>query len=743
MNRVVPALLCISLLSFSAVSQGIFHTANGQIIDPEGEVFIAHGTNANGPRYWAEPGGYSLSELGRLLADVWGFDCLRLTWRVWENANAHTENPWTIEEYVQEYAVNRGMVVMIEMHDHTGGNEVGSSFTAKARDFWVDLAKKFGTHRYGNTPSDPAGLGYSMTKAQASLVWFNLRNEPIGGNGDGEMNDLKNHYDAISDAVRAEGAQNIIVLDGSTWANEYKSTTFNKTYGPHYRDNYDNVVMSIHYGSSSWRYNDYASYFDYFLNRKIPLIVGEISQAAPNKTVENTRACYGEINNDWANGGFSSNGACYDKGIGRLYWHFTGKDDGKLTTSGGGYAISGYEDGKPDNLTEEGKIVWADIRREGGAPVRTANADFTISSTRPGPAPAEISVDASGSTPGDDASIESYSWDFGDGESASGKTVSHTYESDGTYTIELTITTTQDETAAASAEVLVGETPPAALFISNGGAGDDAVEQRLESLGYEVIVRSDAAAAASDADGVDLMLISSTVTSGNIGTTFADVAVPAIIWETWLYDDMGMSGENSEADYGTDEQADGVTIVDENHPLAAGLSGTVSTGAAIGWGAPGDNADIVATVPGAGGQAAIFAYSDGDAMVDGAAPAPRVGFYFSDETPASLSADGWTLFDAAVHWVTDAIPTGRRPLDHGTAIVFGAATYVRDNAVVVAGSGPQTPLSATIYASDGSCVARAHGRRQVSIPVVDLAPGVYSIQVREGGRIRGHTIMIR
>ncbi len=726
-----------------AFSQGIFHTANGQIIDPEGNVFIAHGTNANGPRYWAEPSGYSLSDLGRLLADVWGFDCLRLTWRVWENAGAHTTNPWTIEEYVEEYAVNRGMVVMIEMHDHTGGNETGSSFTNQARDFWVDLAQKFGTHLYGDTPSDPAGLGYSMTKAQASLVWFNLRNEPIGGNSDGVMSSLKDHYDAISDAVRDEGAQNIIVLDGSTWANEYKSKTFNKTYGPHYRDNYDNVVMSIHYGSSSWRYDDYASYFDYFLTREIPLIVGEISQAAPNKTVANTRACYGEINDDWANGGFSSNGACYDKGIGRLYWHFAGGDAGELTTAGGGYAISGYEDGKPDNLTEEGKIVWADIRREGGAPVRKASADFTVSSSRPGPAPAEISVDASQSQPGDDASIESYSWDFGDGSSGSGETAAHTYTTDGTYTIELTITTSSDETATATAEVLIGEAPPAALFVSNGGSGDDAVTQRLESLGYEVITRSDAAATGSDAEGVDLVLISSTVTSGNVGTAFTDVAVPVIVWETWLYDDMGMCGATGDTDYGTDETADGVAITAASHPLAAGFSGTVSTGASIGWGVPGANADIVATVPGNSSQAAIFAYDQGDAMVSGSAPAARVGFYFSDETPAGLSSDGWTLFDTAVNWVTGNIVTIAEPADAALLSRSSVHCRMKNGALVISASRRASPIAAELYTCGGERIARSSGLSRVTIPTTDLAAGVYSIIVRERGRAINHTILVR
>lgn len=744
MKRFATAVLCAVLMHSAAFSQGIFHTANGQIIDPDGNVFIAHGVNANGPRYWPEPDGYSLSELGRLMAEVWGFDCLRLCWRVWENAGAHTTNPWSIEEYVEEYAVNRGMVVMIEMHDHTGGNELGTSFTNQARDFWVDLARKFGTHLYGDSPSDPAGLGYSMTKAQASLVWFNLRNEPISGNGDDLMRDYRDHCDAITDAIRAEGARNIVVLDGSTWANEYNNTTFNKTYGPYYRDNYDNVVMSFHYGSSSWRYDDYASYFDYFIDRNIPLIVGEISSAAPNKTIENTRACYGEINDDWSNGGFATNGACYDKGIGKLFWHFSGGDDGKLTTSGGGWSISGYEDGVPDNLTEEGKIVWADVRRDGNAPARTARADIDLSTSRPGPAPAEVTVDASQSRPGDGASIESYAWNFGDGESGSGETASHTYTTDGTYTITLTITTSTDETATATAEVVVGQAPPTVLFVSEGGDGDDAVTARLESLGYEVVTSSDASATAADADGMEMVLISSTVTSSTIGNTFTDVAVPVLLWETWLYDDMEMCGSTSDTDYGTDEGATAVTIAASSHPLAAGLSGTVTTGQACGWGVPASSADIVATVPGNGGQAAIFAYEQGDEMVEGTAPARRVGFYFSDNTPTGLSDDGWALFDAAVSWATGNGQTADRAVVRTAAGRFAPRLRMAKGVLTIAASRPLSPVSVELYSCSGVRIARAAGRHRVTIPLGGLAAGVYTVVVRERGRTAvNHTLVVR
>lgn len=48
------------------------------------------------------------------------------------------------------------------------------------------------------------------------------------------------------------------------------------------------------------------------------------------------------------------------------------------------------------------------------------------------------SFDGSAST--DDGSIQSWSWNFGDGATASGQTASHTFTSDGTYSVELVVT---------------------------------------------------------------------------------------------------------------------------------------------------------------------------------------------------------------------------------------------------------------------------------------------------------------
>ena len=76
-----------------------------------------------------------------------------------------------------------------------------------------------------------------------------------------------------------------------------------------------------------------------------------------------------------------------------------------------------------------------------------------------------VAVDASGSYD-PDGTIKSYAWTFGDGGVATGKTATHSYAADGTYTITLTVTDMQDLTATKTEPVTVKHQliPPVALF---------------------------------------------------------------------------------------------------------------------------------------------------------------------------------------------------------------------------------------------------------------------------------------
>jgi hypothetical protein len=127
------------------------------------------------------------------------------------------------------------------------------------------------------------------------------------------------------------------------------------------------------------------------------------------------------------------------------------------------------------------------------------------------------------------------------------------------------------------------------------------------------------------------------------------VAVPVIVIEPALFDNMGMTGGD---DFGEDNGTQ-VTIVMAGHPMAAGLTGNVAVltmTATLSWGAPSAAAQRVASFSGMAGRATIFGYNKGAAMAMGMAPARRVGFFAGEPAAARLTDNGKKLLDAAIDW---------------------------------------------------------------------------------------------
>jgi PKD repeat protein len=98
-------------------------------------------------------------------------------------------------------------------------------------------------------------------------------------------------------------------------------------------------------------------------------------------------------------------------------------------------------------------------------PADTPTASFTVS---PSPASANVPLnfDASSSIPGTGAtSIISYAWTFGDGSSASGRTVAKTFTAPGTFNVTLTVTNDRGLASSTTQAVSVGTTAlPTASF---------------------------------------------------------------------------------------------------------------------------------------------------------------------------------------------------------------------------------------------------------------------------------------
>lgn len=100
----------------------------------------------------------------------------------------------------------------------------------------------------------------------------------------------------------------------------------------------------------------------------------------------------------------------------------------------------------------------------------------------------DLSCSVSGATSSDDNGITAYSWDFGDGQSASGVNANNTYASAGTYTISLTVTDSANQTDTSSQQVTVsapgaGPCPDCAQISGNLSNGQTVYTSSFNSNG--------------------------------------------------------------------------------------------------------------------------------------------------------------------------------------------------------------------------------------------------------------------
>jgi hypothetical protein len=234
----------------------------------------------------------------------------------------------------------------------------------------------------------------------------------------------------------------------------------------------------------------------------------------------------------------------------------------------------------------------------------------------------------------------------------------------GNYNYVLTVKDSAGADVGTSGTFVIGTPPPLVLLVVGTAsvptlnASDAGVKARLEGMGFQVKVIDAPSSQTSDATGKALIVNSSTVNSGDVANKFQTVPVPVINWEQALEDNYLFTLDTATTHNSTTSTTETqLNIVNANHPLAAGLPTgplTVSSGTQFCWGVPAATATIIATTVDDPTQAAIYGFEKGALLVDGttAAAARRVQFPGSDDSFATLNANGLKLFDAAVAWAT-------------------------------------------------------------------------------------------
>ena len=200
------------------------------------------------------------------------------------------------------------------------------------------------------------------------------------------------------------------------------------------------------------------------------------------------------------------------------------------------------------------------------------------------------------------------------------------------------------------------------LFVVGSSAlttADAAAKARMEALGFTVIIADDDVVQTTNGTDKGLIVISASISANKVGAKFRDIAVPVVSWEAWGFDDMKMTGSGHGINYGKQSAQNELTIVDDTHPIASGLTATVTiltAAKAINWSRP-NNAAMIASLSADLSKSMIFAYEVGDDMVGLKAPAKRVGMFMRSSTMNYFNNQAWQLFDAAILWAADCPQT--------------------------------------------------------------------------------------
>ena len=292
-----------------------FQIIGNKIYDPNGKEFIIKGTNM-----FASEG---ISGVHKYL-NIWGFNTVRVPNYILGNSsepNPMNDGYATNKAIVDAYT-SQGAVVIFDAHDRIGRYYEGADFET-LKDYWREMAQQF-----KDNPN----------------VWFNLQNEP--GNAVANPEQWVQYHRELIDIIRAEGAENMIIVDGEAWGQDYHTQTIANNAQDIMNGN-DNVMFSIHV-YDQWNNQDIGAYLDILEANGIPIMIGE----------------YGSINNGQSTlpASQAMMEAVQEREIGRIAWGAKANDLNDFTTGYGGHADH-FNGNNPEILTELGELILNDNQR--------------------------------------------------------------------------------------------------------------------------------------------------------------------------------------------------------------------------------------------------------------------------------------------------------------------------------------------------------------------------------------------
>ena len=182
--------------------------------------------------------------------------------------------------------------------------------------------------------------------------------------------------------------------------------------------------------------------------------------------------------------------------------------------------------------------------------------------------------------------------------------------------------------------------------------GNQVVKQRLEQLGYSVIIRLETAPA--DYDGIDLVVFGLEDNRDDWQVQhYQNPQVGMVFLDCWVSFGLGPT-------IGYQNGLTDLEIINQDSPLAGGLENSTHTiyddGRWLVWSNSynQETATVVAINPGNSGDAIVFGYEAGSEMASTYATTRHVALGFHRDARPNLTTAGWALFDTAVAWAKDS-----------------------------------------------------------------------------------------
>lgn len=288
--------------------------------------------------------------------------------------------------------------------------------------------------------------------------------------------------------------------------------------------------------------------------------------------------------------------------------------------------------------------------------IRFVGAASFVADVTSGPAPLPVNFTDQSTV----VNPTSWLWTFGDGTTSTQRHPTKVYSQDGVYTVRLAVTGPTGSVAfQRTGYIKVGTIAKVALIGGSipPGTGDEEVAHYLSELGFEVDHFDDEPgnrpSAASLAASHDLVLVSSTVGSANIGGEFRTANVPLLFWESLLL----RSDREGLATSGTVVTGQGtINIINTTHPITQGLAAGNLTafqpGAnmTVGIGPFGAGATVLAR-RGATTDGAVIVAEQGATLLGGyVTPARRAFVFIEDSSFLSATDQAKDIIKRAACW---------------------------------------------------------------------------------------------